>query len=431
MIKVNWKSILGGIIMKRLLVLCLLILTSILMLVSCNGNSLDYKTQKQAFKSTSYYRNKSVIKERNNYKVSINSVSQANAEYKTNKDGNVKLYKYAPYFNILDEMYIDYNTSNSGLEKYIEKKYDKKQRKASDNPNFYISDYKDGVEISIYRGDAVNLKIPDKLDGKKVIKIGTHIVNDEELFCGCASPFNSSKLKSITIPSTVKYISYEALNDRWNEGNGYKHFLGKIYVDKNNPYYTSVDGILYNKDKTCLLQIPMNYGKSTVKIPEGIKAVYCINADTTKKIIIPSTVESFGENIDKNGDYAQNSETPYPYSTPITSEYFNHKIKEFKVSENNKFYSSEDGVLYNKPKTILLAYPKAKDNKEFSVPESVKVIGETVDFSENGKLQTVVFGKNIVQIYGTVGEQQTIKGYKGTVAEKEAKKTGNKFVALG
>lgn len=402
---------------------------SILVLSSCNKEEY-YNTKSQSIKCSPYYKNDSVIKERNEFKVSINSVSQFNAKMKINKDGNIKLYKYAPYFNIIDDMYIDYYTANSYLEEYIEKKYDKKQRKASDNPDFYISDYKDGVSINIYQGDDVNLKIPDKLDGKKVIKIGCHIVNDEELFCGCASPFASPKLKSITIPSTVKYISYEALNDRWNEGDSYKHFLEKIYVDANNPYYTSKDGILFNKDKTCLLQIPMNYRKTTVKIPKGTKAVYCINADTTKKIIISSTVESFGEKIDKKGDYAQNSETPFPYSTPFTSECFNYKIKEFKVSEKNKFYSSANEVLYNKPKTMLLAYPKTKDSIDFIVPDSVNVIGETVDFSENEILKTIVLRKNIKKINGWVGKGKTINGYKGTAAEKYAKKNKFKFIAL-
>lgn len=398
----------------------------ILTLVSCN----KVNNENNDNEALSYYKNSTVIKERNNYKMSINSITRVNPNMKIDKEGNIKLYKYAPYFNVLDEMYIDYYTANSNEENSIAKEYDKKQRKAADNPDFYISDYQDGVSVNIYCGDAVDLKIPSELDGKKVIKIGNHIVNDEELFCGCASPFASSKLKSISIPSTVKYIAYEALNDRFNEGDEYKHFLEKIYVDENNPYYTSTDGILYNKDKTCLLQIPMNYRNKTVKIPEGTKAVYCINADTTGKVFIPSTVESFGEAIDKNGEYDFKTDAPYPYSGTFDSEYFNNRLKEFKVSKNNKFYSSVEGVLYNKFQNLLLVYPKMKEEKTFVVPESVRIIGETVDFSECEKLKTVVFGENIEKINGWLGEEKTIKGYKGTAAEKYAKENGFKFVEL-
>ncbi len=411
--------------MKSPILILLSIILSFTLLYGCNNSKEDYLSYDAKINNTpSYYKNS--CKERNNYKISNNSVSPANPKMKINKDGNISLYKYAPYFNVLDKMYIDYYSSYDSMSKYIIKKYDKAQRKASDNPDFIISDYKDGVSIDIYNGKEKNLKIPSKLDGKKVIKIGNHIVDDEELFCGVVSPFD--KIISITIPSTVKYISYEALNDRWNVGDSYKHFLEKIYVDKNNPYYTSIDGILYNKDKTCLLQIPMNYKKTTVSIPKGTKAVYCLNADTTKKIIIPSTVLSFGEPIDKNGNYDVNCDLPDPYETPLNSEYFNHNIKEFKVSKNNKYYASSDGVLYNIFKSLLLAYPKIKNNKSFTVPESVRIICNTVDFSENDFLQTIIFGKNIDRIDGEIGEFQTINGYKNTVAYKDAKEYGCKFV---
>lgn len=44
------------------------------------------------------------------------------------------------------------------------------------------------------------------------------------------------------------------------------------------------------------------------------------------------------------------------------------------VDENNLNFSSEDGVLYNKDKTVLLKYPTLNKNTSFEVPESVKII---------------------------------------------------------
>ncbi len=51
-------------------------------------------------------------------------------------------------------------------------------------------------------------------------------------------------------------------------------------------------------------------------------------------------------------------------------------LQEFSVSEENKNYSSVDGVLFNKEKTKLILYPCAKKDEEYTVPDGVTGIGE-------------------------------------------------------
>ena len=46
------------------------------------------------------------------------------------------------------------------------------------------------------------------------------------------------------------------------------------------------------------------------------------------------------------------------------------------VDKNNASYSSEDGVLFDKNKTILISYPSRRDNGIYTIPSSVK----TIDF---------------------------------------------------
>ena len=46
-------------------------------------------------------------------------------------------------------------------------------------------------------------------------------------------------------------------------------------------------------------------------------------------------------------------------------------FQEFIVEENNSYFSADNGVLYNKNKTILLKYPYGKTNSTFVVPEGV------------------------------------------------------------
>ncbi|MDE7106696.1 MAG: leucine-rich repeat domain-containing protein, partial [Clostridiales bacterium] len=52
-------------------------------------------------------------------------------------------------------------------------------------------------------------------------------------------------------------------------------------------------------------------------------------------------------------------------------------IEEFVVENGNKYLSSEDGVLYDKAKKKLIAYPAAKvtSDGKFTVPDSVRTIG--------------------------------------------------------
>ena len=71
--------------------------------------------------------------------------------------------------------------------------------------------------------------IPSTIDGYKVTEIGY------SAFHGCTS------LKSVTIPSSVTEIGEGAFYGCTG--------LKSITVDKNNKNYTSVEGVLFNKNK--------------------------------------------------------------------------------------------------------------------------------------------------------------------------------------
>lgn len=72
-----------------------------------------------------------------------------------------------------------------------------------------------------------------------------------------------TELKSITIPKSVTFIADNAFCGRDIE---------HISVDENNQNYSSVDGVLFNKDKTVLISCPS--GKSdNVSIPESVTSI--------------------------------------------------------------------------------------------------------------------------------------------------------------
>lgn len=97
-----------------------------------------------------------------------------------------------------------------------------------------------------------------------------------------------TSLNSISVPASVTYIGNEALC-------GLKSTTA-INVDASNPNYCSVDGVLYNKDKTLLCAYPSGK-QGEFAIPETVTTVgesAFIYAENLTKITIPNSVNAIG-----------------------------------------------------------------------------------------------------------------------------------------
>jgi len=106
---------------------------------------------------------------------------------------------------------------------------------------------------------------------------------DYSAFEGC------SKLTSVTIPDSVTSIGYRAFS--------HCDSLTSINVDQNSTKYCSVDGVLFNKDKTTLIQYPASKTFTAYSIPDsvtsiGIYAFYDCTSLTS--VTIPDSVTSIG-----------------------------------------------------------------------------------------------------------------------------------------
>ena len=188
------------------------------------------------------------------------------------------------------------------------------------------------VTITSYIGSATNLTIPSKIDGYPVTAIG------ESAFYHCQN------LKSIVIPNSVTSVEAWVLQECTG--------LTEITVDNGNPYYSSVDGILFNKDKTELICYPAGKVGSSYSIPSSVTTIgdsafeYCNDIQSVK---IPSSVTAIGEFAFSN----------CPKLSAIT------------VDEGNPYFSSVNGVLFNKDKTELVCYPAGITDTIYTVPNSV------------------------------------------------------------
>lgn len=104
------------------------------------------------------------------------------------------------------------------------------------------------------------------------------------------SSLDSFYLQSITIPSSVVNIGHQLFS--MSRGT-----TSAIYVDNNNPKYSSQDGVLFNKDLTELAIYPMGKSDSSYQIPDSVTSIRAFAFSECvylNNIIIPNSVTSIG-----------------------------------------------------------------------------------------------------------------------------------------
>lgn len=121
------------------------------------------------------------------------------------------------------------------------------------------------------------LFVPPRLSGEVMICEGVTAIGNAFDFCD---------ITKITIPRGVVEIYDRAFN--------YCFKLACIEVDENNAHYASQDGILYNKDKTEILNAPEQL-KGTVVLSDRLTSIASNTFDLCskiEKIVIPISVET-------------------------------------------------------------------------------------------------------------------------------------------
>ena len=130
-----------------------------------------------------------------------------------------------------------------------------------DEKNYVYKEYQnDTLHIVGYKGKLEDLVIPEKYSNKVITGI------DPMAFSGC------SQIKSVTISKNIQSIS---LNNRSCNMNPFYDciYMKNIYVDEDNRYFTSVDGVLYNKSKTELLFYPSYKSDSSYTILDSVTKI--------------------------------------------------------------------------------------------------------------------------------------------------------------
>ena len=182
--------------------------------------------------------------------------------------------------------------------------------------------------------------------------------------------FRNISVEEFNIPENVESIAATFISSS---------NLSRINVDSNNKYFTSVDGILFDKDSTRLIKYPENRDGNSYEVPNTVKTIDAnafISCKNLQTIVIADSVEKIGDSafdgsklktINLGGEITNISNKPFYGAWNLT----NINV----ITENDK-YESENGILFNKGKTILIKYPPAIINGEvYEIPNTVVEIG--------------------------------------------------------
>lgn len=307
---------------------------------------------------------------------------------------------------------------------------DKLEKITVDEENPYLL-AENGILYS--KDKKVLCKVPQATAGEFCVPDGVEIIASSA-FEGCqvseidlptslieiqAYAFGCEKLTRLVIPDGVETISYTAFpyaksleylyipatanfTDVNGVGAGYFFSdcinLQTLEVDENNPYYTSYDKVLYNKDMTKVINV-LPTKKGVFNIPEGVVELgdncfgYCPKITAVN---IPSTLERLHSTSWQSMDNPfENCHNYYVIGDYIDR--FYSVFTEINVSEQNETFSSEDGVLFSKDKSRLIAYPQGKSLSKYTVPDGVVSVGSYA-FCYTKKLRTVIFPFSISNV---------------------------------
>jgi hypothetical protein len=269
---------------------------------------------------------------------------------------------------------------------------------------FMFTTNNDGsLNIYQYTGSGGAVSIPGTTNGLQVTSIGA------AAFYGCTG------LTSVTIPNTVTSIGLGAflycskltsatigtnVTSIGIEAFCYCSSLTSITVAALNPAYSSVDGVLFDKSQTTLIQYPV--GKTgAYTIPNTVASIGELAFGTCLSltcVTMPNSVTNIGDdafaqctsltNVTIGTNVTIIGTNAFSFCTSLTnitipgsvisieSQAFSYctSLTNITVAALNFAYSSAAGVLFDKSQTTLIQFPCGKAGA-YTVPDSVTNIG--------------------------------------------------------
>ena len=161
--------------------------------------------------------------------------------------------------------------------------------------SFEYEEFEDGditVTITKFVGGETDVVIPSQINGYPVVGIAPHAFD------------NFTNITSITIPESVVeiegYVMGRYTTEDYITGDVFDGCtnLKEINVNENNEYYSSVNGVLFNKNKTSLIKYPMGKTNSKYSVLKNVISIEYgafSNCTNLKSVSIPNGVNNIEE----------------------------------------------------------------------------------------------------------------------------------------
>lgn len=192
-----------------------------------------------------------------------------------------------------------------------------------------------------------------------------------------------------------------------------RHFGGgivSIIVDENNPAFASVDGVLFNKDKTELIRFPQESEKTSYTIPDSVTTVGCrafYNCWNLSNISIPDSVTDIYKGAFSScgittaiipESVAKIEDSTFYYCYDLTSVTIPNSVT---TIGDSAFDSCESLTTIVLPDSITsigdYAFEGCSELTHITLPDSLQSIGEYA-FAFCDSIESIILPKNVKAI---------------------------------
>ena len=201
-------------------------------------------------------------------------------------------------------------------------------------------------------------------------------------------------IQSLTIPSSVELIEEGALRQN--------NILSTITVNQGNKNYVSIDNVLFNKERTTILQYACGSSDSDYIIPSTVTRIANFAFDDCDQLVhvtIPESVRSIGKWAFYQCSKLERIRIPSSVIQIDEGAFTgpNYALTEFEIDERNPAYTVVNGVLYTKDLSTIVCYPVANPQTNYDIRNGTEsIFGES--FASANNLYTVCIPNTVTSI---------------------------------